>query len=328
MALFNSAIGQFVLQSVLHSLLMALAVEALIKVWGVTRPRVRLQFRLLYLVLPLAGWPLYQLLWPERGSDVFRETVAIFNTQGWLPIHLGGLAGWEWVAIAMGIGTLLFVTRALLPTSQHYLMNPEAAEQSAPSTTSHSLVRDPGNPSEHLNLGTKVVDEPWALARITGVCNLRLTLSTSLLKLLDPEETKAVLAHEEAHALQRDNLLGWVLFGLGLLMFYNPVAMVALQRISQDVEMACDDAAGEDANQRWALASALMKVSRFNATERPSGFAPLGWLSNLGPRIDNALILRRVRRLTGGSLPPEVPMIKLRLGLTAVLSAMMLFFVV
>lgn len=94
MAFFSLQIGQYAAQVLVHSALAVLIVEALLKLWRIEAPRIRVHFRILFLVLPLVGWPVFQLLWPTRGSLEFRGTLAIFDIQQWLPLRVAGVPGW------------------------------------------------------------------------------------------------------------------------------------------------------------------------------------------------------------------------------------------
>ena len=310
-------------------MLMALVVEALVKIWEVTRPGTRLQFRLLYLLVPLMGWPLYQLLWPDRGSAGFRQTIAIIDMQQFLPLHLGGLPIWAWVSVVMGLGTLLFAGRALIPTL-HNLISADGEEASPAPELVNKLNRSVQKLGNLPVSNARIVAGPGPGAYLSGLNRSRLTVSAPLVELLDEDELEAVLAHESAHAHHRDNPRGWSLLLLGSVMFYNPVALVALQRISQDVEMACDDDAVVWTGRPLALASALLKTAgvSIGIGQESTAPTPVAWLSRLDARVRRNMVVERVSRLSHYGTPQDVPLKWLRLTLTALLSGALLFFVV
>ena len=330
MGFFSSLAGQYVVQVLVHSVSLALAVEALIKIWRIASPATRTQFRLLYLVMPLVGWPVYQLIWPTRGSPQFRETFAILDTQQWLALSFLGIPGWGWVCGFMTAGTLLFAFRALVPTGHRHLLGGTGGEAALVSPLADKLRNGLQGLGTLRRLGARVIDQAEPVAYLAGVRRVSLAVSVPLLEILDDEELAAVLAHEEAHALRRDNLRGWVLLLAGSFMFYNPVAVVALQRISQDVELACDDAAVAATGYTLALASALIKAARHTlGTTRGGGrYLLADALSRLDTRVQEVLIARRVRRLTDYRAPEAPPLKWLKLSLTVVFSAALLFFVV
>ena len=59
MIFFTSIVGQFITQSVLHSLVIAIFVESLIRAWGIHHPLRQIKFRLLPLLLPSVYLPLF-----------------------------------------------------------------------------------------------------------------------------------------------------------------------------------------------------------------------------------------------------------------------------
>ena len=231
--------------------------------------------------------------------------------------------------MVMGVGTLLFVGRALAPTL-HNLINADREEASpAPELVNklnRSLQKLGNLPLSH----ARIVAGPWHGAYLSGVHRSQLTVSAPLVELLDEEELEAALAHESAHALHRDNPRGWSLLALGSVMFYNPVALIALQRISQDVEMACDDAAVVWTGRPLALASALLKTADagIGTGQESAALTPVAWLSRLDARVRRNMVVERVSRLSHYSAPQDVPLKWPKLALTAMLSAGLLFFVV
>ena len=107
-----------------HSLVIAVLVETVLRAWHLRRPRQRLGFRLLALVLPLTALPLYRLLWPVRESLPFKQHLALLDTSSWLEMGLWqGLALWHIVAVALVITAVLFLVQEVLPAVQHYLLN-------------------------------------------------------------------------------------------------------------------------------------------------------------------------------------------------------------
>ncbi len=330
MVFFSSMGGQYVVQVLAHTALAALAIEVLLKAWRIARPGTRVQFRMLYLLLPLFGWPVYQLVWPARGSAEFRDTLAIIDTQLWLSLPSAGLPVWGWVTVVMGLGTALFLARAVVPTGRRHLLGGAGREVALAEPLASKLQSSLRGLDNLSASDALVVDEPWPAAYLSGVRRPRLTVSAPLVELLDEEELATVLAHEEAHALHRDNLRGWALFLLGLPMFYNPVTLAALQRMSEDMEMACDDAAAVRTGRPLALASALIKTGRWNTSTswENSPRTPARWLSRQDARIRRGLVVRRVRRLADFRDQKEVPLKRLKLSLTVLLIATLLFFVV
>lgn len=82
-------------------------------------------------------------------------------------------------------------------------------------------------------------------------------ISTGALDLLTPQETAAVLAHEQAHLDQRHHLLTSLMAALTRRLRWVPLLAAAEDALPHYVEIAADDAARREVGTR-ALASALL----------------------------------------------------------------------
>lgn len=329
MAFFSSLAGQYVLQALVHSTLLAFAVETFLRVSNVERAATRIQFRAIYLVLPVIGWPIYQLAWPSRGSAQFRSTLALFDTRQWLTLSLFSIPVWAWVSGLLALGALLFLSVIFLPAARRLIASGRKATTAAEAASG-------GNPGEKLppvndtRLNCYVVEDSRPMAYLDGIWNVRLMMTTGLAQILDEEELQAVIAHEEAHALRRDNLTSWWLLLTGLFMFFSPVAVIAIQRIGRDAELACDGDAVDKTKRPLALASAIIKTARhtLRADWNSRGFKVTGWLSQIDARSRKTLVVRRVKALTSYRASEDIPLKWAKLALTGVMSGTLMFFVV
>jgi Peptidase family M48 len=117
-------------------------------------------------------------------------------------------------------------------------------------------------------------------------------LSRDLLYCLDDHELAATLAHEIAHLESCDVR---VIFVAGLfrdLVAWNPMAHVALGRLSLDRELEADRRAAAMTGRPLAVASSLVKMCELMSGRRRS--APLTSLGFWAPR---GMVTRRVTRL-------------------------------
>ncbi|KWX04140.1 hypothetical protein TH66_09560 [Carbonactinospora thermoautotrophica] len=150
--------------------------------------------------------------------------------------------------------------------------------------------------------GALVIDHPAAAAYCLPGVRSRLVVSTGALRMLSPDELRAVLAHERAHACERHDL---VLLPFAALCRAFPrlrLCQEANATVALLVEMRADDRAREQ-HPPQRLAQALL---RFGQSLIPAG--ALG-------AADLAVLLR-VARLTG--VPRQVPR---RVRATAVAAA-------
>ena len=173
-----------------------------------------------------------------------------------------------------------------------------------------------------------VVTGEAPLVALTGIFRQRLMISQLVKRALSPQQLTAVLRHERAHGLSRDNLKRLlILLSPGLLPFFRGFA--GLERAwAVAAEWAADDRATEGNRRRaLSLASALVRVARLNAPQPSSQMASLMALQNapllatslladaagLGARVDRLLRPTPQRQEVRSS-----PILKATAGLTLV----------
>jgi Zn-dependent protease with chaperone function len=110
------------------------------------------------------------------------------------------------------------------------------------------------------------------LAVTIGSFEPRVVISTRLIEALAAEQLRAVVAHEAAHVLRRDNLRKQIASVLSL--FHLPAVRRALL---DDLAVACERASDEDAalaiGDRLAVAEALIAVERMAPPDLALGSA-------------------------------------------------------
>lgn len=328
--LFGLSVTAYGAQVSLHSAIAALFVEALIRVWGLRRPLSQVRFRLLALLLPTVGPPLYQTFYPFRSSPAFRQEVALFDLQGWLSLSLWGnlTVGWALFPLLV-LATALFIFQEAVPSLRR--LAPEA-------TDSHSL------PEGQLAILPKMVAEvagamgcqPPPLRLIEGrepvsaLGMLRpiLIISPSLVAEFEEEELRAVIAHEMAHLRQRQGWLLWFLLLARLANFYNPVALIVFRRIVDDNEALCDDMAAAALGSARGLASSLLKVMALADGSAPVSERGGSRWQEVESWVHFSLLHRRLERMRHWSQDQGVPLEGLRWAAAALALTFVLFFVV
>jgi len=335
MVLLNYAIGRYMIQAISHSLIVAMVVEALIRVWQIRKPSLRLQFRLLIVAFPVLVLPFYQLAYPQRGSEGFRESLALFDGDKWLTLHLGSRISLGDLAILfMALVTTVFIVQEVIPLARRGFYRKK----------SHRLLKGIESPQLEAALvevaGTMgcpvppvfLLDSQEPIIHITGLARPFLILSRPLIDMLDFDELKGALAHEVAHIIRKDHWKGGALMFLRALMFFNPVVLVAFRRIIHENEKACDDVAVSVTGNSLAYVSGLIKVFRATEARRSPSKEKKGWFSSVTDSLDmharRICIEDRVERILHSGLDPAVPYGGIRMGLTIVALAVLLFFVV
>jgi hypothetical protein len=136
---------------------------------------------------------------------------------------------------------------------------------------------------------------PFPVVCVVGVLRPRVFVADTVLRALSPGELRALLAHERAHLVSRDNLRRLLLRASAPLPW--PSLARGLERRWQDVS---EEAADVRADAGLDLASALVATARL---------APPGSRLELGAAAFHrgGAVARRVRRLCADSLPVAPP---------------------
>ncbi|BDG07387.1 M48 family metalloprotease [Anaeromyxobacter paludicola] len=314
-------------QSILHTLIAALYVEALVRGWRIRHPDQRLALRLVALATPLVVVPALVFLYPERRSTAFLDDVALFAGRHWDEVRLLGAGLHQLWAAALGVaGTLLFLMD-LLP-----LLRRRRDEWRGTPPPDEVALRV-GELARRLGLPLPAIhyrETPRPLLFVTGVRTPALVLSRGTLDLLDPQELRAALAHELGHLARRDPAVSWALMGGRALQFFNPAFQVLARAMAKDAEWRADEDAARLCGDRLALAAALLKLYR--ATEglpSPPGRRNLPLAGGLAGPLAEARALdmeRRCRRLLAPA-PYPAPLGAVRLAAAGAALAVLLYFV-
>jgi Zn-dependent protease with chaperone function len=103
------------------------------------------------------------------------------------------------------------------------------------------------------------IDAP--LAFTTGMLYPRIYITNMLLDLLTRDEMIAVLGHEWAHILRRDNMWNWLVRLLRDIGWFLPGSHMAWRSMVASQDEACDVLAASMTRRPLALARALVKVA-------------------------------------------------------------------
>jgi beta-lactamase regulating signal transducer with metallopeptidase domain len=103
------------------------------------------------------------------------------------------------------------------------------------------------------------IDAP--LAFTTGLLFPSIYITSTLLDLLTHDEMIAVLCHEWAHVLRRDNLWNWLVCLLRDVSWFLPGSHLAWRSMISSQDEACDALAATMTKQPLTLARALVKVA-------------------------------------------------------------------
>ncbi|MGE5189113.1 MAG: M56 family metallopeptidase [Gemmatimonadota bacterium] len=255
-AIINSLPGACVVQSFFHSLMAAAVAEIAVKSFGIRNPRSRQRLFLAVIVAPVVTVPAYLLAVPHRVSVPFR-TAALFDSGRWLFLEaLGFLPVAAVLVLAFLVASLSFAFQELAPILYQTLRpaRPDAGARdgAADPAVRDALARLPGSAPPVF----VVEDEDLFIFSTTGK-NASITLSSGLAAALSVDQLRAALAHEIAHVTRSRLPLLPAVFFLRIVMFFNPVVLMAFRRAVQEDERICDEMAVALTGDRVALAETL-----------------------------------------------------------------------
>ncbi len=323
--------GAYAGQAILHSVIAAVVIEALLRTWHSNHADERLALRLLVLVLPLVLTPAFAIAAPFRGEDWFGVRWALFSRDHWNQLRVAGIGLWTLSVTILGAAGLVLCLRDVVG----FLV--DRVRRDAPAGDPESLADAAAIDRVLAEIGTRMGVRPPSVEVLalsapvlfcTGVVRPTLVVSYGTLRRLNDDELRAALTHEMAHVSHRDTLLGWTLMAFRVLQAFNPVTQVVGRQAVQEIERRAD-AAVAATGQHGQLASALIKLSGRRDDE--AGTSPsdrLGLSRRLAAKAATAELDLRCDRLLDeipGRAARAAPM---RVGLAAAGLATLLFFVV
>jgi Zn-dependent protease with chaperone function len=313
--------GRAAAESILHGLLAALAIAAILGAGCIREPRTRLRFWLLAMAFPALFTPGCQLLFPVRGTERFRDTWALFSGERfslltWRGLDLGAACS---LALA-GTGLLLYL-RDLIPFAVDVMRSHARTREVA--AAPEALVRSVAATARAMQTAAPrllVLDTRHPILTCRGLRRPIIVTSSGLLDMLAPDELDAAMAHEVAHAKRRDPAFGWVLMVARGLFFWNPSLQLCARAAVHDIERLADQSAATAAGGPDPVARGL-RVLTHSASAATGTRRPGAWH---GFRL--AAIEERRRSLAEGRNPAPLP--RFALAATAIGLGVILFFTV
>jgi len=330
----NSYLGMYLTQSVFHSAVAAVLADCTIIAWGITSPARRQALRIWVILIPIAAFPVYQILDPERGDIYFRQD-ALMDTSGWLLMKLWGhLPVIVFFFIVLALTVFIFLFQELLPIIRHTAEATGGKEEGGgddkgqdegelPDRYDTSIIKalegiPGGNPQVVV-----IDDEDLVVFSSTGRVPA-VYVSTGLIDELDGEQLRGAIAHEIAHIRRTRRPVLTFLFVFRVLMFFNPVALFEFRRAVQDEEEICDDEAVRSTGDPIALSSALEKFLESHETGEEQGN-----VRGIEDYSHDMLLRKRISRLTAeGTLNADKEAGRFSLPVFILFTLAMNFFIV
>ena len=261
--------GRYLVESLWHSLTAVLVVEGALRAWGFCQPVVQQRFRTLVILLPVVAFPAYQLLDPTRGTMSSRLH-GLLNTDGWLYLEpVAGLPGYTFLFLLMAFTVAIFFVQELVPIVRN-LRGSAARRYRHHATAEDELngIALPAIPGTKPRIVRLDIHEPLIFSTTGGGATIY--VSREAQAALTHDELEAALAHELAHIRRSRSSTLVLLFLLRMIMFFNPVTLIAFRKIVHAEEDICDDVAVSWTRKPQALAAALQRLSEDQGV--PDGF--------------------------------------------------------
>lgn len=294
---FNTYPGMYLAQSFFHSLIAALIVEGALRAWKIRDPLVRQRFGLVVILFPIFSFPAYQLLNPGRVSPAFRVG-ALFDSTRWLGLELpGGVPVGLFFVLMLLVTALVFAFQEMAPVLRHSMESEEEApEAGEPGPEEEAALR---RALEALETETPVhiLDDGDLVLFSTTGREPAVYVSSGLVAALSEGELRAAVAHELAHIKRSRRPLLVALFVFRVLMFFNPVVLVAFRRIVQQEEKICDDQAIDITRDPGGLLGVLRKFREQREDPPPESRRLSGVRASLEQYSHDLLLAERIQRL-------------------------------
>jgi Zn-dependent protease with chaperone function len=320
-------------QAIFHTLIAALVVEALVRLWGVRQPAQRTALRAVALLWPFVAVPALFVAFPAREGEAFRDGPALFAGRHWDGLAFLGVGLYVWWVGAMATAGMALFLMDLVPLLRARADEPPSSPPTTPAgrRAASALAEVLAASGSRGEPPLVYLDGGPPLLYCTGARHPVVVVSRAAVDLLDDGELRGALAHEIAHLDRRDPAVSWVVMGLRSLQWFNPAFQVLARAMARDAERGADERASRATGDRVALASGLLKL--FRATEGrplPAARRHLPLTAALAEPIARARthdIAARCRSLLGP--PPEpLPFGPARIAAAGAALFLLLFFVV
>lgn len=250
------------------------------------------------------------------GLKDFIAQVCALSQQVWFALATG-------IIVVMGVIALIASAVAL---GRLILMNAWASQdvRLAPANI-QAVVNDVAHSLgiAGVRLLMRETNEPLALT--WGVWRPQLLLSTWMTDKLDPDELRAVIAHELSHVARRDFVQAWLSLLLRDAFFYLPSSRRAYKQLRMDAELTCDEWAAHVTGDALSVASALAKIWHRAAASPALAQTLVRPSDDIEARITRLMSLAESSTLAAAPSPITPRLVGAALTALLVLNALVMF---
>ncbi len=258
-------------QSILHALVAALFVEALVRRWRIEEARWRLRLRILALAVSAAGPPVLLLVAPFRQSAWFAARWALFAGERWDQVRVGGMGlGSLTLLVSCGLGSALFLRDALPPLADALRGStplPDVPPWHGGPALLRPLVAARAGALGIPAPGIRMVQAPAPVLLCEGIRQPQIVVSPATIDRLRGADLEAAVAHELAHAAHHDPAWSYALIAVRAALFFNPAVQWVARAMVDDIECRADQVAVRSTGGAAALVRAIRAL--FEADHPP-----------------------------------------------------------
>lgn len=163
-------------------------------------------------------------------------------------VQIGVVLFWTWLAgiVVLGANVLRVTTRL----NRRFSRLPACSDPAV-----LALLQECANRMDLPRIPPVVESPDVTSPALHGFLRPRLLLPAGFARDFSPAEMRLVFLHELAHLKRRDLPLNWIVTGLQIVHWFNPLLWLGFARWRSDREIACDalalEAAGADQNQNY-----------------------------------------------------------------------------
>ncbi|MCR8644007.1 M48 family metalloprotease [Paenibacillus sp. N1-5-1-14] len=182
------------------------------------------------------------------------------------------ITGLIWIA-----GVLVLSGKTILST---YLWN-RNMRRTKILTPSHEVYQMYMQVKEELGIRRSIpilISDQLKTPALSGWMRPRIVMPASLMDTLSVEEIRHIMIHELMHAKRHDIAINWIMHGLLIVHWFNPILWLASARMREDQETSCDARVLRyiRPEQSLAYAHTLIKLIEHNAKpKRAVGITPI-----------------------------------------------------
>lgn len=201
---------------------------------------------------------------PEEIAAVSREIVIKPSARKVAAAHSSPAVHWpttrQWLLIGWLGGALVLLGRTLLASARlcSLLRRYEPVSDPAVLELLEKCEREMGVAQKPILLA----GDSSCVPALVGFWRPRLLMPVSVLRDFDRRELRLIFLHELGHLRRRDVAINWIVAGLQILHWFNPVLWLAFARLRVDRELACDELVLSIAQQqeRRAYGQTMIKL--------------------------------------------------------------------